>query len=59
MEEAKKHANRTSEPWIRATLGPIIWLGIPIAISYMLMKRMSGPTVKGASGGTGYVAGGG
>lgn len=51
LEEAKKHANRTSEPWVRATFGPIIWLGVPLGISYLLFKRMSGPVTKSAGGG--------
>ena len=51
MEEARRHANRTTEPWVRATFGPILWIGIPLGISYLLFKRMSGPATKGAAGG--------
>lgn len=41
-EEAKRHSNRTDENWIRATFGPILWLGVPLGLSWWLMRRASG-----------------
>jgi ATP-dependent metalloprotease FtsH len=43
-EDAKKHGRLTDPNWVRATFGPILWLGIPLAATMWYMRR---PTVKG------------
>ena len=39
LEEAARHNGATTEPWVRATFGPIVWIGVPLALTYFYMRR--------------------
>lgn len=42
--DAKKHSRKADPNWIRATFGPLLFVGIPIAATFWYMKR---PAIKG------------
>ncbi|CCW61227.1 unnamed protein product [Phytomonas sp. EM1] len=42
-KDAEQHRRRTEENWIRPTLGPLLWFGLPLAISWVYMRRFTFP----------------
>lgn len=47
-DEALRHKNRTEDNWVRSAFGPVIWLGIPMAITWWYLRRVA-PGNAGAS----------
>ena len=42
MQDAAAHKSQTEESWIRAALGPFVIIGIPLALSWLYMRRITG-----------------
>ncbi|KEG07869.1 putative ATP-dependent zinc metallopeptidase, putative,metallo-peptidase, clan MA(E), family M41 [Trypanosoma grayi] len=43
VQEARRHRARTEDNWLRASLGPLLWFGVPFAVAWALLRRQ-GPT---------------
>ena len=43
LMDATRHNGATTEPWLRATFGPILWIGIPLGLTYMYVRRTAPP----------------
>eukprot|EP00760_Papus_ankaliazontas_P034692 PhM_4_TR739/c0_g1_i1/m.100031/K08956/AFG3; AFG3 family protein len=50
-EDAAEHNRKASPSWIRNTFGPLVWIGIPLGISWYMMRRPVAAAGKAASGG--------
>ncbi|KAG5481033.1 hypothetical protein LSCM1_06709 [Leishmania martiniquensis] len=48
VTDAEKHRRATEENWIRPTLGPAIWLGVPFLLGWLYMRRVSQGTPFGS-----------
>jgi ATP-dependent metalloprotease FtsH len=51
LQDAAAHKGRTEESWIRAAIGPFVVFGLPLALSYVYWRRISGPATKAMGGG--------
>jgi ATP-dependent metalloprotease FtsH len=47
-DEAVRHKSRTEDNWVRSAFGPIVWLGIPMAITYWYLRRGAATAAAGA-----------
>ncbi|RNF05477.1 metallo-peptidase, Clan MA(E), Family M41 [Trypanosoma rangeli] len=41
MEDAKRHRSRTEDNWVRSSVGPILWFGLPFAIAWVYLRRQA------------------
>nr|CCC94380.1 putative zinc metallopeptidase [Trypanosoma congolense IL3000] len=41
LKDAAHHRARTEDNWLRPTVGPVLWFGVPIALSWMYLRRQS------------------
>ncbi|RNE99369.1 metallo-peptidase, Clan MA(E), Family M41 [Trypanosoma conorhini] len=41
MEDARRHRSRTEDNWVRASVGPILWFGLPFAVAWMYLRRQA------------------
>ncbi|CBH16531.1 zinc metallopeptidase, putative [Trypanosoma brucei gambiense DAL972] len=41
LNDAYAHRSRTEDNWLRPSLGPLLWFGVPIALSWVYMRRQS------------------
>ncbi|KAG5507600.1 hypothetical protein JKF63_06549 [Porcisia hertigi] len=55
VEDAERHRRATEENWIRPTLGPVVWLGVPLLLGWLYMRRVSvsSPFSSGSASGSG------
>ncbi|EPY25542.1 metalloprotease [Strigomonas culicis] len=52
LRDAKYHRQTTEQNWIRPTLGPFLYLGLPVLVAYLYMRRVAPPNpITGAKGG--------
>lgn len=49
LADAKAHKGRTEESFIRSAIGPFVVLGLPLALSYLYWRRISGQATKSLS----------
>ncbi|KAH9589325.1 ATPase [Trypanosoma melophagium] len=43
LQDAMRHRSRTEDNWVRATLGPVLWFGVPFAIAWVYLRRQAPP----------------
>ncbi|KPA78537.1 putative mitochondrial ATP-dependent zinc metallopeptidase [Leptomonas pyrrhocoris] len=53
VKDAARHRRATEENWIRPTLGPILWLGVPLLLSYLYLRRVTPAAASTAGGASG------
>ncbi|ESL07283.1 ATP-dependent zinc metallopeptidase [Trypanosoma rangeli SC58] len=41
MEDAKRHRSRTEDNWVRSSVGPVLWFGLPFAIAWVYLRRQA------------------
>lgn len=41
LSDANAHRRATENNWIRPTFGPFIWFGLPLAISWLYLRRLA------------------
>ena len=41
LKDAERHRRSTEENWIRPTFGPILWLGVPLLVAYLYLRRVT------------------
>lgn len=49
-KDAERHRRATEENWLRPTLGPFLWLGLPLLAAWALMRGM-GPSMRSTGAG--------
>ncbi|ORC92651.1 putative ATP-dependent zinc metallopeptidase, putative,metallo-peptidase, clan MA(E), family M41 [Trypanosoma theileri] len=45
LQDAMRHRSRTEDNWLRASLGPVLWFGVPFAIAWVYLRRQAPPGV--------------
>lgn len=50
IKDADSHRRATEQNWIRPTLAPFLWIGLPVLLAYLYMKRIT-PASSLAAGG--------
>lgn len=48
--DAQRHQRATERNWIRPVLGPLLWLGVPMALSWFYLRRIGGGGLMGGLG---------
>jgi ATP-dependent metalloprotease FtsH len=44
-DDAKAHKGRVDENWLRSALGPLVWLGLPMAATVWYLRRSAAATM--------------
>ncbi|EAO00034.1 ATP-dependent zinc metallopeptidase, putative [Trypanosoma cruzi] len=46
LEDARRHRSRTEDNWVRASVGPLLWFGVPFAVAWLYLRRQAPASAK-------------
>nr|AAU47271.1 AAA ATPase-like protein G8 [Trypanosoma cruzi] len=46
LEDARRHRSRTEDNWLRASVGPLLWFGVPFAVAWLYLRRQAPASAK-------------